>query len=97
ELAVATTVAYAKKMGKNPIVVNDCPGFLVNRVLFPYFGGFAKLVSAGVDFVRIDKIMEKFGWPMGPAYLMDVVDIDTGHHGRDFMAEGFPDRMKDDR
>lgn len=97
EVAVATTVAYAKKMGKNPIVVNDCPGFLVNRVLFPYFGGFAKLVSAGVDFVRIDKVMEKFGWPMGPAYLMDVVGIDTGHHGRDVMAEGFPDRMKDDR
>ncbi|WP_205340616.1 fatty acid oxidation complex subunit alpha FadB [Denitrificimonas caeni] len=95
--AVATTVAYAQKMGKNPIVVNDCPGFLVNRVLFPYFGGFAKLISAGVDFVRIDKIMEKFGWPMGPAYLMDVVGIDTGHHGRDVMAEGFPDRMKDDR
>ena len=35
ETAIATTVAYAKKMGKNPIVVNDCPGFLVNRVLFP--------------------------------------------------------------
>lgn len=97
EEAVATTVAYAKKMGKNPIVVNDCPGFLVNRVLFPYFGGFANLVSAGVDFVRIDKVMEKFGWPMGPAYLMDVVGIDTGHHGRDVMAEGFPDRMKDER
>ena len=97
ELAVATTVAYAKKMGKTPVVVNDCPGFLVNRVLFPYFGGFAKLVSAGVDFVRIDKVMEKFGWPMGPAYLMDVVGIDTGHHGRDVMADGFPDRMKDDR
>ena len=96
EAAVATTVAYAKQMGKNPIVVNDCPGFLVNRVLFPYFGGFAKLVSAGVDFVRIDKIMEKFGWPMGPAYLMDVVGIDTAHHARDVMAEGFPERMKDD-
>ncbi|MFT5780826.1 MAG: 3-hydroxyacyl-CoA dehydrogenase/enoyl-CoA hydratase/3-hydroxybutyryl-CoA epimerase [Pseudomonas sp.] len=97
DVAVATTVAYAKKMGKTPVVVNDCPGFLVNRVLFPYFGGFAKLVSAGVDFVRIDKVMEKFGWPMGPAYLMDVVGIDTGHHGRDVMAEGYPDRMKDDR
>ncbi len=60
EVAVATTVAYAKKMGKSPIVVNDCPGFLVNRVLFPYFGGFSKLISAGVDFVRIDKVMEKF-------------------------------------
>jgi 3-hydroxyacyl-CoA dehydrogenase/enoyl-CoA hydratase/3-hydroxybutyryl-CoA epimerase/enoyl-CoA isomerase len=97
EVTVATTVAYAKKMGKTPVVVNDCPGFLVNRVLFPYFGGFARLVSAGVDFVRIDKVMEKFGWPMGPAYLMDVVGIDTGHHGRDVMAEGYPDRMKDDR
>lgn len=94
--AVATTVAYAQKMGKNPIVVNDCPGFLVNRVLFPYFGGFAKLVSAGVDFTRIDKLMERFGWPMGPAYLMDVVGIDTAHHARDVMAEGFPDRMKED-
>lgn len=96
EETIATTVAYAKKMGKSPIVVNDCPGFLVNRVLFPYFGGFARVMSAGVDFVRVDKIMEKFGWPMGPAYLMDVVGMDTGHHGRDVMAEGFPDRMKDD-
>lgn len=95
--AVATTVAYAQKMGKNPIVVNDCPGFLVNRVLFPYFGGFAKLVSAGVDFTRIDKIMERFGWPMGPAYLMDVVGMDTAFHARDVMAEGFPDRMKEER
>lgn len=97
ETAIATTVAYAKKMGKSPVVVNDCPGFLVNRVLFPYFGGFARLVSAGVDFVRIDKVMEKFGWPMGPAYLMDVVGMDTGHHGRDVMAEGYPERMKDER
>ncbi len=97
EKAVATTVAYAKKMGKTPVVVNDCPGFLVNRVLFPYFGGFAKLVSMGVDFQRVDKIMEKFGWPMGPAYLMDVVGMDTAHHARDVMAEGFPDRMKEDK
>lgn len=94
--AVATTVAYAQKMGKNPIVVNDCPGFLVNRVLFPYFGGFAKLISAGVDFTRADKIMERFGWPMGPAYLLDVVGMDTAFHARDVMAEGFPDRMKED-
>lgn len=95
--AVATTVAYAQKMGKNPIVVNDCPGFLVNRVLFPYFGGFAKLVSAGIDFTRIDKLMERFGWPMGPAYLMDVVGMDTAFHARDVMAAGFPDRMQEER
>ena len=93
--AVATTVAYAKKMGKTPVVVNDCPGFLVNRILFPYFGGFARLIGMGADFQRVDKVMEKFGWPMGPAYLMDVVGMDTGHHGRDVMAEGYPDRMAD--
>jgi len=95
EKAIATTVAYAKKMGKTPVVVNDCPGFLVNRILFPYFGGFARLINMGADFQRVDKIMEKFGWPMGPAYLMDVVGMDTGHHGRDVMAEGYPDRMAD--
>jgi len=94
--AVATTVAYAKKMGKTPIVVNDCPGFLVNRVLFPYFGGFASLLKDGADFRQVDKVMEKFGFPMGPAYLMDVVGIDTGKHANDVMAEGFPERMKAD-
>ncbi len=90
----ATLVAYAKKMGKNPIVVNDCPGFLVNRVLFPYFAAFAMLVRDGADFQLVDKAMEKFGWPMGPAYLMDVVGIDTGVHAAAVMAEGFPDRMQ---
>ncbi|QAX82038.1 fatty acid oxidation complex subunit alpha FadB [Candidatus Pseudomonas adelgestsugas] len=97
KLAIATTVAYAKKMGKSPIVVNDCPGFLVNRILFSYFGGFAKLVSAGVDFVRIDSIMEKFGWPMGPAYLMDVVGIDTCYHSQHIMAKSLSSRTKDGR
>lgn len=93
ELAIATTVAYAKAMGKTPIVVNDCPGFLVNRVLFPYFAGFDALVRDGVDVQRIDKVMEKFGWPMGPAYLLDVVGIDTAHHASEVMAAGYPDRM----
>ncbi|MFG6243906.1 fatty acid oxidation complex subunit alpha FadB [Vibrio diabolicus] len=87
-------VAYAAKMGKSPIVVNDCPGFFVNRVLFPYFGGFSMLLRDGADFTKIDKVMErKFGWPMGPAYLLDVVGIDTAHHAQAVMAEGFPERM----
>lgn len=93
EEAVARTVAYASAMGKTPIVVNDCPGFLVNRVLFPYFGGFNGLMKDGADYQQVDKVMERFGWPMGPAYLLDVVGIDTAHHADAVMAEGFPDRM----
>lgn len=91
--AVATTVNYALKMGKKPIVVNDCAGFYVNRVLFPYFYGFELLLRDGVDFQRIDKVMEKFGWPMGPAYLADVVGLDTCQHAGAVMAEAFPERM----
>lgn len=93
DVAVATTVDYAVKMGKTPIVVNDCPGFLVNRILFPYFFGFQALVNDGADYRQVDKVMEKFGWPMGPAYLLDVVGIDTAHHAGAVMAEGFPERM----
>jgi len=96
EEAIAKTVAYALAMGKKPIVVNDCPGFLVNRILSPYIGAFMGLVRRGVDFVTIDRAMERFGWPMGPAYLCDVVGIDTGVHAGAVMAEGFPDRMKYD-
>ena len=93
DTAIARTVAYASALGKKPIVINDCPGFLVNRVLFPYFAGFMGLLKDGADFQAVDKVMERWGWPMGPAYLMDVVGLDTGSHAEQVMAEGFPDRM----
>ena len=95
DATIATVVAATLKMGKTPIVVNDCPGFLVNRVLFPYFAGFSKLVMDGADFVAVDKVMEKiFGWPMGPAYLLDVVGMDTADHASSVMADGIPERMQ---
>lgn len=96
DAAVSTTVAYAQAIGKTPIVVNDCPGFLVNRILFPYFGAFCQLLRDGADFRQVDRVMEQFGWPMGPAYLLDVVGIDTASHCMAVMADGFPDRMKYD-
>ena len=96
ESAIASVVAFANAMGKKPIVVKDCPGFLVNRVLFPYFAGFTYLLRDGADFRQIDPLMERWGWPMGPAYLLDVVGIDTAVHARKVMAEGFPDRMSDE-
>jgi 3-hydroxyacyl-CoA dehydrogenase/enoyl-CoA hydratase/3-hydroxybutyryl-CoA epimerase/enoyl-CoA isomerase len=95
EETIATTVAYATKMGKTPIVVNDCPGFLVNRVLFPYFAGFQGLIHDGADYLHVDKVMERFGWPMGPAYLMDVVGMDTAYHAKEVMSAGYPDRMSE--
>ncbi len=93
---VARAVAYASAMGKSPIVVKDCPGFLVNRILFPYLNGFNRLLKDGVNFQRIDHVMEQFGWPMGPAYLVDVVGIDTVVHADHVMQDGFPERMGHD-
>jgi 3-hydroxyacyl-CoA dehydrogenase/enoyl-CoA hydratase/3-hydroxybutyryl-CoA epimerase/enoyl-CoA isomerase len=94
EETIATAVAYAQALGKTPIVVKDCGGFLVNRVLFPYFAGFQRLVADGVDYERIDKAMEKWGWPMGPALLMDVVGIDTCVHADKVLADAYPERMR---
>ncbi len=90
---IAATVAYASAMGKSAVVVKDCPGFYVNRVLFPYFRGFSLLMQQGADFRQIDKAMTQFGWPMGPAYLLDVVGIDTAYHCADVLAAGYPERM----
>ena len=91
---IAQVVSWASKMGKTPIVVNDCPGFFVNRVLFPYFAAFSLLLRDGADFRQVDKVMEQqFGWPMGPSWLLDVVGIDTAHHAQAVMAAAYPERM----
>ncbi len=93
ESAIAKTVSYALAMGKKPVVVNDCPGFLVNRILFAYLNAFVELLRDGADYLAIDKAALNFGWPMGPAHLCDVVGIDTAVHAGQVMAQGFPERM----
>ncbi|NIB38723.1 fatty acid oxidation complex subunit alpha FadB [Pseudomaricurvus alkylphenolicus] len=90
---IADVVAYSLALGKKPIVVNDCPAFLVNRVLFPYFRAFELLIRDGADLKRVDAVMETWGWPMGPAYLSDVCGIDTIRHCQDELAQDLPDRM----
>jgi 3-hydroxyacyl-CoA dehydrogenase/enoyl-CoA hydratase/3-hydroxybutyryl-CoA epimerase/enoyl-CoA isomerase len=92
--AVAAATAYALALGKTPIVVKDCPGFLVNRILTPYVIAFCDLVADGADYERVDRAMEAFGWPMGLAYLEDVVGMDTGSHVIDLISAGYASRMR---
>ncbi|MBO0734937.1 MAG: fatty acid oxidation complex subunit alpha FadB, partial [Methylocapsa sp.] len=91
--AIAAVTGYAAAMGKTPIVVQDCPGFAVNRVLTPYLIAFLHLVEEGIDFREIDSAMEDFGWPMGPAYLIDVIGTDIAGHVVDFVSAGYAPRM----
>jgi 3-hydroxyacyl-CoA dehydrogenase/enoyl-CoA hydratase/3-hydroxybutyryl-CoA epimerase/3-hydroxyacyl-CoA dehydrogenase/enoyl-CoA hydratase/3-hydroxybutyryl-CoA epimerase/enoyl-CoA isomerase len=90
---IATAVAYAKRLGKMPIVVNDGPGFLINRLLFPYMQEALELVLEGVDFKSIERAAKAFGMPMGPIELYDMVGIDTAFYAGRTMWEAFPDRI----
>jgi 3-hydroxyacyl-CoA dehydrogenase/enoyl-CoA hydratase/3-hydroxybutyryl-CoA epimerase/3-hydroxyacyl-CoA dehydrogenase/enoyl-CoA hydratase/3-hydroxybutyryl-CoA epimerase/enoyl-CoA isomerase len=74
---VATAVALARRIGKTPIVVRDGPGFLVNRVLFPYLNEAVLLLLEGASMDAIDEAATRFGMPMGPLLLHDVIGLDT--------------------
>lgn len=90
---IAAVCDYALKLGKKPIVVNDCPGFLVNRVLFAMCLGMEMLLKEGVSFLQIDRVLEDWGMPMGPAYLMDIIGLDTINHCYAVMRKGIPERF----
>jgi 3-hydroxyacyl-CoA dehydrogenase/enoyl-CoA hydratase/3-hydroxybutyryl-CoA epimerase/enoyl-CoA isomerase len=94
DIAASTIVGYAVAMGKTPIVVKDGPGFLVNRILTPYMLAASRLIADGADFVKVDQVMEAFGWPMGPSYLNDVIGLDTAEHVFRIICEGFPQRIQ---
>ena len=89
---VATAVAYAKNIGKSPIVVNDGPGFLVNRLLTPYLNEALELFADGAEMKAIERAAKEFGMPMGPFTLYDVIGLDTSFYAGRVMYEAFPDR-----
>ncbi|MFL5245077.1 MAG: 3-hydroxyacyl-CoA dehydrogenase NAD-binding domain-containing protein [Gemmataceae bacterium] len=92
DATVATLVALAKKIGKTPIVVRDCPGFLVNRILFPYMNEALVMLEEGASPRDLDKAATKFGMPMGPITLHDVVGLDTALYAGKVIATAYPDR-----
>jgi 3-hydroxyacyl-CoA dehydrogenase/enoyl-CoA hydratase/3-hydroxybutyryl-CoA epimerase/3-hydroxyacyl-CoA dehydrogenase/enoyl-CoA hydratase/3-hydroxybutyryl-CoA epimerase/enoyl-CoA isomerase len=92
-----TLVALAKKIGKTPIVVRDCPGFLVNRILFPYMNESLALLEEGAEPRAIDKASTAFGMPMGPIHLNDLVGLDTSLYAGQVVNSAFADRSKPTR
>jgi 3-hydroxyacyl-CoA dehydrogenase / enoyl-CoA hydratase / 3-hydroxybutyryl-CoA epimerase len=70
------TLAFARQIGKLPVLVRDSPGFLVNRVLFPYLLDAAELFESGLDAGKIDNALMEWGMPMGPLRLIDEIGVD---------------------
>jgi 3-hydroxyacyl-CoA dehydrogenase/enoyl-CoA hydratase/3-hydroxybutyryl-CoA epimerase len=75
---IATTVAFARKQGKTPIVVKDGAGFYVNRILALYMNEAANILLDGEPIEHIDESLMDFGFPVGPITLLDEVGIDVG-------------------
>jgi 3-hydroxyacyl-CoA dehydrogenase/enoyl-CoA hydratase/3-hydroxybutyryl-CoA epimerase len=68
--------AFVRQIDKLPLPVKDSPGFLVNRVLGPYMQQAFRMLDAGIRPETVDRAMEDFGMPMGPAELADTVGLD---------------------
>lgn len=75
---ISTTVEFARRQGKTPIVVQDGAGFYVNRILAPYMNEAANVLLSGEPVEHLDSSLLNFGFPVGPMKLLDEVGIDVG-------------------
>jgi 3-hydroxyacyl-CoA dehydrogenase/enoyl-CoA hydratase/3-hydroxybutyryl-CoA epimerase/3-hydroxyacyl-CoA dehydrogenase/enoyl-CoA hydratase/3-hydroxybutyryl-CoA epimerase/enoyl-CoA isomerase len=89
---VITIVELARRLRKTPIVCNDCPGFLVNRILMPYMNEAVLLLLEGAAMDQIDKVATRFGFPVGPIALHDMVGLDTAYDAGKVMTAAYRDR-----
>jgi 3-hydroxyacyl-CoA dehydrogenase / enoyl-CoA hydratase / 3-hydroxybutyryl-CoA epimerase len=90
---VASMVSLVKKLGKTPVVVGDCAGFLVNRVLIPSMNEGLLMLEEGLEIERVDNAITHFGMPMGPFTLADEVGNDVGYKVALILNEAYGDRM----
>ena len=91
---VATIFALAKTLGKTPVVVQDAPGFLVNRILAPYLSEAVRLLADGCRIEDVDAAMTSFGMPVGPLALLDDVGLDVAAKAAEVLQAAFPERLK---
>ena len=93
DATVANAVAYAKDLDKMPIVVNDAPGFLVNRLLFPYLNEALELLREGAQLEEVERAAAAFGMAMGPLELCDTIGLDTAFYAGLIMWDAFRERI----
>ncbi|KAI8002788.1 hypothetical protein LOK49_LG08G03231 [Camellia lanceoleosa] len=90
--AIVDLLDVGKKIKKTPVVVGNCTGFAVNRMFFPYTQAAILLVERGVDLYQIDRAVTKFGMPMGPFRLCDLVGFGVAIATGMQFVENFPER-----
>src|SRR5690606_14354360 len=93
DLTTLTCAAMAARLGKFPVVVEDVPGFLVNRILSPYIAEAGTLLMEGVPIEAIDGAAAEFGMPMGPIRLLDEVGLDVARKVQEILQKAYGKRM----
>lgn len=93
QVAIATAFALTQRLGRTAVIVGDCPGFLVNRLLAPYMNEAGWLLLEVADPLEIDRAAVAFGMPMGPLELTDLVGLDVAQHVATNMHSAYGDRM----
>ena len=94
EIALVTK-ALAEKLGKVPVMANDSPGFIVNRVARHFYLEGLKLAEEGVtNFESIDNLIQSSGFKMGPFRLMDLIGVDTNYSVTTSMFQAFHQENK---
>lgn len=93
EETTAAATAFAQSCGKDPVLVKDRAGFIVNALLFPYLNHAVRLYERGVASIDdIDTAMKGgCGFPMGPFQLLDLVGLDTSVAILDALYEDYHD------
>jgi 3-hydroxyacyl-CoA dehydrogenase/enoyl-CoA hydratase/3-hydroxybutyryl-CoA epimerase len=91
---VAKAAAFAARIGKTIVLVGDCAGFLVNRILAPYMNEAGHLVAEIEDPLEIDRAAVEFGMPMGPLALIDLVGIGVSSHVSKNLRAAYGERME---
>ena len=85
--AVATALAFTRRIDKLPLPCHSAPGFVVNRVLMPYLNEAMLAAQDGIALATIDEAAVRFGMPVGPIELADVVGLDVASHVGEIIAE----------
>ncbi len=92
---VDDVVMFAESLRKLPVVVQECPGFLVNRLLMPYLNEATLCLQEGAATAEeIDTAAREFGWPMGPFQLMDMLGLDICYHTGAYLYQEYGERMR---
>lgn len=94
---IDTVEQFTQELRKIPVLVKECPGFLVNRLLMPYLNEATLAVEQGAATAQeVDEALGRdgFGWPMGPFFLMDMLGIDVCAHVGRYLYSQYGERVR---